>query len=198
LSCYTIVADIGFAPIPENARLKRRRAAALLACVLLCGCAWLSLPDQEMASGPIPAGKARIIIAAGRWYSSGVAQSYPNAFDVAIDGIGVGRVGRDEAMAVDVLPGRHVVTRHIAGLPDVLALDGDLGELAAGQRVFVTVDRVASGINAPSFAGDANGTVAPHLEPGEYLDIGNSAVALPPSRSFVAPDAEAVARLNAR
>jgi hypothetical protein len=171
--------------------------------LLLAGCASLSLPDQktaaDMAGGPIPAGKARIIVLAGTWYSGGGAFTYPNSFDVAIDGIGLGDVGPDEAMAVDVLPGRHVVTRNFpifANVPS-LAMAADLGKVAAGQRVYVAVDRVEGGAEAPSINGDFAGPLNPHLEPGEYFHIRNAAGLLW-KRTFVNPDPLAVARLNGR
>jgi hypothetical protein len=183
--------------------LTRRISIVAFASLLLAGCAWLSLPDQtpvrDMTSGPIPVGKARIIVLAGSWYSGGGAFTYPNAFLVAIDGIEVGEVRPDEAMAVDVPPGRHVVTRNFpifANVPS-LALAADLGKVTAGQRVYVAADRVEGGAETPALNGDFTGAVDPHAGPGEYLRVGNDPRILQ-HRTFVRPDQQAVARLNER
>jgi hypothetical protein len=188
---------------PREVLLTFRPAIPVIAILLLAGCAALSLPDQktaaDMAGGPIPAGKARIIVLAGTWYSGGGAFTYPNSFDVAIDGVGVGNVGPDEAMAVDVLPGRHVVTRNFPIFRNVpsIAVAADLGSVAAGQRVFVAVDRVEGGAEEPSINGDFAGPLDPHLAPGEYFHIRNDPKILQ-RRTFVNPDPQAVARLNER
>jgi hypothetical protein len=171
--------------------------AFTLAGLLLCGCA---SDSADLPGGPIPAGEARIVVYAGHWYSGGVAFSYPQSFLVTVDGVAVGQVGKDEAIAVDVPPGHHMVGRTLVTLWSVLpnTVSADLGNVAEGTQITIAVNRVAGGMEAQPSTAEHIVVAAPHPDPGDYLDNRNDDPGLLHDRAFVTPDAAAVAKLNRR
>jgi hypothetical protein len=188
-----------------------------LAGLLLCACASHPALDSktaaDMVDGPIPAGKARIYVFAGSWYSGGLTLGYPQGFVVRIDGVSVGRLGPGEAIAVDVPRGHHAVARNLITVfgdsPD--AVSADLGGVADGERIYLGVDRVGStsevhplpgsGALVGAVAGTLNYAAshsdAPH-DPGEYLDFRDDGPEMLRDRTFVTPDPTAVAQLSKR
>jgi hypothetical protein len=166
-----------------------------------------------MRDGPLPAGKARIYVFAGTAYVPiGPPTGYPQAFVVSIDGIKVARVGPGEAVAVDVPRGHHVIARNLITVwgDSPVSVSLDLGGVAAGEQIYVGVDRVGAGGDIPApvgsgFAGQVetnllNGILkqysdAPH-DPGEYLDLRDDGPDMLKNRSLVIPDPAGVAELN--
>jgi hypothetical protein len=143
------------------------------------------------------------------------------AFMVAIDGVKVANVSPEEAVAIDIPAGLHI----LGGFPIAMFGDTkgstiyDLGHVTDGQRIYVEMNRVDATNYQPAngktfqygllgFAADAvsdainrdatHNSEIPHRQPGDYLDPTDDGPQLLKGRTLVAANSDAVKKLNER
>jgi hypothetical protein len=202
-------------------------AVFFLGVLLLGGCSSSGQPLNadsalDMLNGPIPSGKARVYVMAGQLYSENRAPTeLPTSFMVAIDGVKVATVSPEEAVAIDVPAGMHI----LSGFPTTMFGDTkgstiyDLGHVTEGQRIYVEMNRVDTTNYQPAngktfqygllgFAADVvsdainrdatHNSAIPHSKPGDYLDPTDQGPQLLKGRTLVAANSGVAEKLNRR
>jgi hypothetical protein len=203
-----------------------RWAALLAAALSVAGCVG-SQPALDRASassmldGPVPPGMARLYVIAGKAYSENrTPEELDYTFLVSVDGIKVAKVRSEEAVAIDLPAGLHVVNAFRMSMYGDLGKSTmtDLGNVSAGQRIYVVMNHVektnynitrgtqlegslvgfAADVAADAILRDpSHNAMIPHQQTGDYLDLTQFGRNMLAYRTLVAADDAAVSRLSA-
>ncbi|HEY2032455.1 MAG TPA: hypothetical protein VGH02_02080 [Rhizomicrobium sp.] len=179
--------------------MMRKAAVFVLAIVMLAGCASgpaiNATEARRLEQGTPQDAKGRIYVYAYR--------NFMNSFRLTVDGIAVGDFGPGQAIAMDLVPGHYSAQLQVktvwGTLSDPQKVEFDL---VADQKLYVAQATYAGPVAAGGAAGYLIGSLLqgnnnPNHSTGIYFEVRQDADEVE-GKDFVAPDPNAIAKINAK